>query len=64
MTYLDYKNATYYIIMGPKKDRRVRKMEVSTDSVPKYELVDTVTDIQQRREEREKRERGGTATEA
>ena len=39
--------------MGPKKGRRVRKIKVPTDSVPEFELGDTVADIQQRREERE-----------
>ena len=34
--------------MGPKKDRRVRKIEVPTDSVPEFGLVDTEADIQQR----------------
>ena len=39
--------------MGPKKGRRVRKIEVPTDSVPKFELWDTAANIQRRREERE-----------
>ena len=43
--------------MGPKKGRRVRKIKVPTDSVPEFELSDTVTDIQRMREEREERER-------
>ena len=43
--------------MGPKKSRKVRKIEVPTDSVPKFELGDTAVDIQQRREEREAREK-------
>ena len=43
--------------MGPKKGRRVRKIEDPTDSVPEFELGDTVVDIQWRREEREARER-------
>ena len=43
--------------MGPKKGRRVRKIEVSTDSVPESVLGDTAVDIQQRREKREARER-------
>ena len=42
--------------MGPKKGRRMIKIEALTDSVPEYELGDTATDIQQR-EEREARER-------
>ena len=33
------------------------KIEIPTDSVPKFELGDTVADTQQRREEREARER-------
>ena len=36
--------------MGPKKGRRVRKIEVSTDSVPEFELGDTAADIQQKKE--------------
>ena len=47
--------------MGPKKGRRVRKIEVPTDSVHKYKLGDTAADIQWRREERETREREGEA---
>ena len=43
--------------MGPKKGRRVRKIEVPTDSVPEFELGDTEADIKRRREEREARER-------
>ena len=35
----------YYLTMGPKKGRRVRKIEVPTDSVPEFELGDTVADI-------------------
>ena len=42
--------------MGPKKGRRVRKIEVPTYSVPEFELGDTAADIQQN-EERETRER-------
>ena len=51
--------------MGSKKGRKVRKIEVPTDSVPEFELGDTAVDIQRRREEREARERGrrGTKTE-
>ena len=44
--------------MGPKKCRRVRKIEVHTDSIPEFKLGDTAADIRQRREEREARERG------
>ena len=43
--------------MGPKKGRRERKIEVPTDSVPKFELGDTAADIQRRREQWEARER-------
>ena len=43
--------------MGPKKGRRLREIEVPTESVPEFELGDTATYIQQRREEREARER-------
>ena len=43
--------------MGPKKGRRVRKIEVFTDSVPEFELGDTAADIQQRKAEREARQR-------
>ena len=43
--------------MGPKKSRRVREIEVPTDSIPEFELGDTTTDIQCRREEGEARER-------
>ena len=32
--------------MGPTKGRRVRKTEVSTDSVPEFELGDIEADIQ------------------
>ena len=43
--------------MGPKKGRRVRKIDVSTESVTEFEFGDTPADIQQRRLEREARER-------
>ena len=43
--------------MGTKKGKRVRKIEVPTDSVPEFELGDTVADIQRRRQEREARKR-------
>ena len=43
--------------MGPKKGRRVRKIEILIDSVPECELGDITADIQRRREEREARER-------
>ena len=34
-----YRNtAAYYLTMGPKKGRRVRKIQVPTDSVPEFEL--------------------------
>ena len=42
--------------MCQKKGRRVRKIVVPTDSVPKFELEDTAADIR-KREEREERER-------
>ena len=48
-----YENTAYYLTMGSKKARRVRKIQVQTDSVPVFELGDTVADIQWRREERE-----------
>ena len=52
-----YENAAaYYLTMGPKNGRRVRKIEVPTDSVPEFELGDTAADIHCR-EEREARER-------
>ena len=52
-----YENtAAYYLTMGRKKHRRVRKI-VPTDSVLEFELGDTVSDIQWRREEREARQR-------
>ena len=43
--------------MGPKKGRIVRQIETPTDSVPEFELGDTVANIQRRREERGTRER-------
>ena len=43
--------------MGRKNGRRVRKTEVPNDSVPEFELRDTVADIQQRREDREAKEK-------
>ena len=39
--------------MGPKKGRRVRKIEVPTDSVPEFVLGDTAADFEQRGQERE-----------
>ena len=39
--------------MGPQKGRRVRKIKVSTNIVPEFELGDTAADIQRRGEERE-----------
>ena len=42
--------------MGHKNGRRVRKIEVPTDSVHEFDLEETAADIQQRREEREARE--------
>ena len=43
--------------MGPKKDRRVRNIEVPPDSFSEFELGDTAADIQCRRLKREARER-------
>ena len=43
--------------MGPKKDRRVRKIDVPTGIVPQFELGDTGANNQWRNEEREARER-------
>ena len=49
--------------MGPKKGRRVRKIEVPTDSGPEFKMGDTAADIQWRKGgEGGKREGGGTAT--
>ena len=55
-----YKNAAYYLSVGAKKGRRIRKIEVSTNSGSEFELRDRVADIQWRREEREAREREAT----
>ena len=49
--------------MIPKKDRRVRKIEVPTDTPTEFELGDTAADIQRRREERVARQNGGRGTE-
>ena len=43
--------------MGPKKGRRVRKIEVPTGSVPEFELGDTASNIQRSKQERGARER-------
>ena len=43
--------------MGPKTGGRVRKIKVPTDSVPEFELGDTVANIQQMKEEKDARER-------
>ena len=43
--------------MGPKKVRRVRKIEVSTDSVIEFELGNTAAYMQWRRQEIEAGER-------
>ena len=43
--------------MGAKKGRKVRKIEIPTDTPPEFELGDTVADIQWRREERVAKER-------
>ena len=37
--------------MGPKKCRRVRKIEIPTDTPTEFELRGAVADIQQRKEE-------------
>ena len=42
--------------MGPKKDRRVRKIEVSTDTPAEFELGHTTADVERRRKDREARE--------
>ena len=47
--------------MGPKKGRRVRKIEVPTDSVPEFEWWGTATDMKEGGEGG-KREGGGTTT--
>ena len=47
------KCCNFHMTMCPKKGRRVRKIEVPTDSV---QLGNTAVDIQQRRQEREARE--------
>ena len=57
MFYKKKTDAAYYMPMGCKKSRRVRKIEVSTDSVSEFELGDIVVDIQWRMQEREARER-------
>ena len=49
--------AAYYLTVGLKKGRRLRKIDVSTDSVPEFELGDTAADIQWRRQEKEAKER-------
>ena len=56
MVFFAKNTAVYYLTMGPKKGGRVRKIEVSTNSVPECELGDTAADIQWRRKEREVRE--------
>ena len=43
--------------MGPKKGRRVRKIEVFTDIPTEFELGDEAADIQTSREDRQQRER-------
>ena len=43
--------------MGPKEGRRVRTIDVTTDSVSEFELGNAATDIHWRREEREARGR-------
>ena len=46
-----------YLTMGLKKGRSMKQI-APTDSVPEFELGNTATDIQWRREERQARERG------
>ena len=46
--------------MGPKKGRRVRRIQVPTDSVREFELRHTVADIQWRKQEGGQREGTGT----
>ena len=41
--------------MGHKKIRRVRKIEVPTDTPTEFELGDTASDMQGRKEERDAR---------
>ena len=55
--YVFNENVAYDLTMGSRKHRRVRKIEVPTDSVPEFEQGDTAAVIQRRREEREARER-------
>ena len=43
--------------MGPKKGRKVRKIEIPTDTPTGSELGDTAADIQRRWEKREQRDR-------
>ena len=43
--------------IGPEKGRRVRMIEVLKHNPPEFELGNTVTDIQQPREQREARKR-------
>ena len=46
--------------MGPKKGRRVREIDVPTDTPIEFELRDTAADIQQEGEKRTEKERGGS----
>ena len=41
-----HKNAAPYLTMGPKKGRRVRKIEVPIDSISEFELGHIWADIQ------------------
>ena len=42
--------------MGPRKGRRMRKIEFPRDTPTEFELGDTATDIQRKKEGREERE--------
>ena len=42
--------------MGSRTGRRVRKIQVPTDSIPEFKLGDTAADIQWKKEESEARE--------
>ena len=42
--YLFLQNAAFTKKMGPRKDTRMRKVELSTNSIPKFELGDTAAD--------------------
>ena len=54
------KTLLIFLTIFPEKSRRVRKIEVSTNSVPEFELGDTAGDIHWKWDEREAREREET----